>query len=74
MQGQRPYSALKQLQKMNHLPSASHMGVKSEGGNETGGKGAGHNLEKNEIAVGHDKNWLGPTRSKMAEDLTSSEP
>ena len=37
-------------------------------------KGAGYNLWKNDIAIGHDKDWLEPTGSKMAEDLTSSRP
>ena len=41
-------------------------------GSKTGAKGAGHILQKNDIAIGHDRNWLEPTRSKMAEDLTSS--
>ena len=35
---------------------------------------AGHNLQKNDIAIGHDINRLGPTRSKMAEDSTSNRP
>ena len=39
---------------------------------ETGGKGIGHNIYKNDIATGHDKNWLEPTRSKMVEDSTPS--
>lgn len=39
---------------------------------ETGRKEAGHNLQKNDTAIGHDINRLGPTRSKMAEDSTSS--
>ena len=42
--------------------------------NETGGKGAGHHIQKNDIAIGHDKNWLEPTRSKMVKYLTSSGP
>ena len=41
---------------------------------ETGEKWTGHNLSKNDIVIGHDKNWLEPTRSKMVEDLTSSGP
>jgi len=27
-----------------------------------------------DIVIGHDKNWLGSTRSKVVEDLISSEP
>lgn len=41
---------------------------------ETGGMRAGHNLEKNDIATGHDKNWLGPTMSKAVEYVSSSGP
>ena len=45
--------------------------TKSPGGIETGGggRGTGHNIQKNNITIGHDKNWLEPTRSKMAKDL-----
>ena len=39
---------------------------------ETGGKRAGHNLQKNDTPIGQDKNWLEPTRPKMVEYLTSS--
>ena len=48
--------------------STPQVGVKQEG------SGQATALKKNDIAVGHDKNWLEPTRSKMAEDLTSSRP
>ena len=42
-------------------------------GSDTGGKGAGHNLQKNDISYqGYDKNWLEAVRSKMLENLTSS--
>ena len=41
---------------------------------ETGGKGAEHSLQKNDIAIVQDKDWLEPTGSKMVEDLTSSGP
>ena len=34
-----------------------------------GRRGTGHNIQKNNITIGHDKNWLEPTRSKMAKDL-----
>lgn len=36
---------------------------------EIEGKQTGHSLEKNDIVMGQDKNWLESTRSKMAEDL-----
>ena len=41
---------------------------------ETGGKGAGHNLWKNDIAQGHDINWLEPNGSKMVDKSTSTRP
>ena len=41
---------------------------------ETGGKGAGHNLWKHDIARGHDINWLEPSGSKMADKSTSTRP
>ena len=41
---------------------------------ETGGKGAGYNPKENDMFIGHDKNWLEPTRSKMEETLASSGP
>ena len=43
-------------------------------GSETGGKGAGHNLWKNGIALEHDINWLEPNGSKMADKSTSTRP
>ena len=39
--------------------------------NETGGKQAGHNLWKNDIAQGHHTNWWEPNGSKMADESTS---
>ena len=39
---------------------------------ETGGMGAGHNMQKNDIVVGHDEKWLKPNRCKMVQDFTSS--
>lgn len=42
-------------------------------GSDTGGKGAGYSLQKNDISYrGYDKNWLELIRSKMVENLTSS--
>ena len=41
---------------------------------ETGGKGARHNRKENDMVIGHDKNRLEPTRSKMVEILTSGGP
>ena len=51
---------LKQLQKVDLHPSASHknMGIKFEGGNKTEGKRAGHNLWKNDITQGHCIGWI----------------
>ena len=74
-QGWCPYSALKQLQMTDHCPCASHkiMGVKSLSG-EWDRRGAGHNLLKNDIAQGHDINWLEPARSKMVDKLSSTKP
>lgn len=46
----------------------------TKGVNETGGKGPGHNLLKDDIATGHDKNWSELARSQMAEDPTSRGP
>ena len=43
-------------------------------GGGTGGKEAGHNLEKNDTATGQDKNWLEPTGCKIVEDSTSGGP
>ena len=37
------------------------------------GRGQGTTF-KRMTAIGYDKNWLEPTRSKMAEDSTSSRP
>ena len=37
------------------------------------GRGRAQSL-KNNIATGQDKDWLKPTRSKMAQDLTSIRP
>ena len=41
---------------------------------ETGGKEAGHDLWKNDIAQVHDINWLEPNGSKMADKSTSTRP
>ena len=41
---------------------------------ETGGKGAGHSLKKNDMVIAHDKKCLEPTRTKMVENLTSGGP
>ena len=41
---------------------------------ETGGKGAGHNLWKNDIAQGHNIKWLERNGSKMADKSTSTRP
>ena len=62
-----------------HTPqSVGHLvrqeALRETSGYETGGKEAGHNLYKNDTAIGHDKNWSEPTRSKMADKSTSSRP
>ena len=49
------------------LPPVFDLVVKQEG------RGQGTTFKRN-IAIGHDKNWLEPTRSKVAEDSTSSGP
>ena len=41
---------------------------------ETRGKGAGHNFWKNDIARGHNINWLEPNGSKMADKSTWARP
>ena len=57
-----------------YQPSAPCYGHMSRTRHETGRKGAGHNLWKNDIAQGHDINWLEPNGSKIVDKSTSSRP
>ena len=59
---------------MSELPDRElpYVGRQTPCEGETGGKGAGHNLEKIDAAQGHDINWLEPNRSKMANKSTSA--
>ena len=54
-----------------HLPETAQ---DQGNGGGTGGKEAGHNLEKNDTATGCDQNWLEPTRCKIVEDSNSAGP
>ena len=44
----------------NNIQENSHQAV-------TGGKGAGHNFWKNDIAQGHNKNQLESNKTKMTD-------
>lgn len=73
-QGWRPYSALKLLQKTDHCHSVSpkNMGVKSLRGEWKRREGGRAHLLNNDMAIGHDRDWLEQLGPRMAEDSTSS--